>query len=573
MAPTSAAAFLPWTRGYLHPFWDGSRFWYGVGEKPRTIVELAMCRLSAELRSHEGWWKDRLDTRIQEEWCRLHVGRVRTVETPSGPKDIALNIEQVKYVIDELAGYSALRDEDNNCQVSCFERVWESNTLLTTEFLSLLDTQLRLIRNINIAKITDSITFDLIDPYAFPLRYNHTLVYSARGQLHHASPPTRPTVDGYTLSTRFADLPTSFSISAADDNLAAHALAYINNVDPSFTALYSHIETVLAQSIPLFEHVLTDLHRDNPLPQRIKGSCKYTEWDEPEEPEHSDDEDGWATYEREMRTWALQRPIAIPDIPATGYPGGLEERRTVVSLRGTTVKVLVKVSDIRLTPERPHFPGTPWQVAGMRNEHVVACAFHCVSSDNITPLNIAFRMPISSPFKFTSGDEGATARTWGLRHGSPGIQSLGQVPLSLGRSVASPNVYQHALQSAGLIDPEKEGSVTIMSLFLVDPDISNIDGNAHRIDANDDFEILTTSNVPPQQKAWIYRALEECLDVRIPHEVVERIMDFVGESLMTDEEACTVANVMKTEREWFRISHARYWFNLPFDVWTGEQHF
>ncbi|THH33338.1 hypothetical protein EUX98_g822 [Antrodiella citrinella] len=526
-----------------------------------------MCSLSAELRSREGWWSDRLDEVVREGWITLHAGRTRTVETPCGFTDVTLSIEQVTYVIDELEGYSKLRDEDHECQVSCFERIWESTALFTTEFLSSLDTELQVVRDADTAT-SDGTVFDIVDPYTYPVRYNNTLVRAPDGQLHFAVPPVEPPVDGYTVSTHFASLPTSFSISHADGVLTAHSLAYINGIDPSLSALYSYIEHALAKTIPLFEHVLTDLHRDNPLPQRIRGSCKYTVWDEPEEPEHSDDEDGWAKYGREMRTWALQRPIAIPDIPDTGYPGGLEKRRTVVSLRGSTIKVIVKVTDIRLTPEKPQFLAEPWQVAGMRNEHVVACAFHCIACDNIAPPALAFRMPICSPFKFTSGDEGATARTWGLRHGSPGIQSLGQVPLTLGRSVVLPNIYQHALQPTTLIDQEKEGSMTILSFLLVDPDLSNIDGTGTH--GADEFEILTTSTVPPQQKAWIRRAVEESLDVRIPNEIVERIMDHV-EGLLTEKEALKVTKEMKVQRKWFRISHARFWFNLPFDVWTGEQ--
>lgn len=172
-------------------------------------------------------------------------------------------------------------------------------------------------------------------------------------------------------------------------------------------------------------------------------------------------------------------------------------------------------------------------------------------------------MPICSPRKFTAGDEGATARTWGLRHGSPSIQSLGQVELNAGRSVAFPNIYQHALQPFSLIDPENEGRVTLLCFSLADPALSADD------EVDEVSEILTTSSVPPQQKAWVKQALEESLDVRIPHEVVERILDFV-EGVMTDEEAAQVAAQMKQDREWFRISHARYWFNLPFDVWFGE---
>ena len=112
--------------------------------------------------------------------------------------------------------------------------------------------------------------------------------------------------------------------------------------------IYVSIESIIASSIPLFENVLTDLHRTNPLRQRIRGSCKYTEWDEPESPEYSDDENGWARYERELRQWTLYRPLVIPDIPKNGYVGGIERRNYVVSLRGRTVNIVVKITDMHL---------------------------------------------------------------------------------------------------------------------------------------------------------------------------------------------------------------------------------
>jgi hypothetical protein len=100
--------------------------------------------------------------------------------------------------------------------------------------------------------------------------------------------------------------------------------------------------------VPLFSHVLTDLHRNNPHPRRIQGHCRYIEWDEPEPPEHSDDEDGWSAYERDVRHWVMHRPIEIPDVPTNGYPGGLESRKYAVDLHGRTLQVVVHVSEIRL---------------------------------------------------------------------------------------------------------------------------------------------------------------------------------------------------------------------------------
>ncbi|TCD65441.1 hypothetical protein EIP91_002697 [Steccherinum ochraceum] len=564
---------------------------WGETENGEWLTELAMCGLSAEIRSSRTWSTDYLDNEVRDEWIRVHADHARTVETPSGPINIVLDRKHVDYVIDELSGYAALRDHKNNCEVSSFERIWESSFTFSSEVMSSFDFELQSIRNAqSVTYPSQGAMFRIIDPYRYPIRYTQTVARVGE-EIHPVLPPVPPPVDGYTLSTRFACIPTPYSISPSGEPLSCRALSYINSVDPSNTSLCGHIETIVARSIPLFEHVLTDLHRDNPLHQRIRGSCRYTEWDEPEEPEHSDDEEGWANYEREMRTWTLQRPLSIPDLPDGGYPGGLEEKRTVVNLRGKTVKVLLQVTDIHLTPERPQFPGTPCHVAGMRNEHIVACAFHCISSvslivieikddsqissfqSNVHPLSLAFHMPICSPLKFTSGDEGATARTWGLRHGSPSIQSLGKVPFALGRSVAFPNVYQHAFLPTTLIDQEKEGRTSVVGLFLVDPEleVSAYGTHAGSLRAEGEgFEILTTSHVPPQQFAWIKCALEESLDVRIPNEILERIMHFTKDWLMSDEEADDVAKEMWQEREWFRISHDRYWFNLPFDVWSGE---
>lgn len=126
------------------------------------------------------------------------------------------------------------------------------------------------------------------------------------------------------------------------------AISYINNLHPRETVLYGFIEDLLERCLPLFGHVLTDLHRNNPLYQRIKGACRYTEWDEPEPPDHSDDEDGWSRYERDVRKWVMQRPIQLPDVPVNGYQGGLETRRHVVDLLGKTLQIVVHVYDIQL---------------------------------------------------------------------------------------------------------------------------------------------------------------------------------------------------------------------------------
>lgn len=184
----------------------------------------------------------------------------------------------------------------------------------------------------------------------YPLMFRRTYAFTDdnRHDLQVENVPMSPLGNLYAHSFRFSFIATPFRVSPPDSQLTTSALAYINNVDPSLTDLYVAIEDALASSVPLFERVLTDLHRTNPLRQRIPGSCRYTEWDEPDPPDDSEDEEGWFLYEREMRSWSLQRPLELPDIPKVGYRGGLETRRHVVSLRGRDIEVIVKVTEIHL---------------------------------------------------------------------------------------------------------------------------------------------------------------------------------------------------------------------------------
>lgn len=233
--------------------------------------------------------------------------------------------------------------------MSCFERIWESTSLLTAEQLQHLTDGFELLRHDYRLRYRGKRTsVDLVDPFMHGLVYGLTPAYGAHDTLHIEPPPLPLISDWYAQSPNFAFIPTSFKVSMTDKPLTVKAQSYINDIYPSVTGLYPPIESTLASTIPVFEYVLTDLHRTNPLRQRIRGSCRYTEWDEPDEPEHSDDEEGWMRYEREVRQWTLHRPLEIPDIPGDGYIGGLEKRNHYVSLRGRTVKVVVKVTDIHL---------------------------------------------------------------------------------------------------------------------------------------------------------------------------------------------------------------------------------
>lgn len=228
--------------------------------------------------------------------------------------------------------------------MSCFERIWESESLLDSPILGSLNEEFQNLWELQASACNrneDGVTTALIDPYLHCLVYHRTLV--SCGPPKAQSPP--PMTDNYTVSQRFSLLPTDVSVSQSG---AVQFLSYINNLHPRHTSLYQLLETTLTAFVPLFEHTLTDLHRNNPLTQRIPGPCRYTVWDEPDPPEFSDDEEGWSTYEHDMRDWIMNRPIHLPDVPDGGYPGGLERRKHTVNLRGRNLQIIVNLSETRL---------------------------------------------------------------------------------------------------------------------------------------------------------------------------------------------------------------------------------
>ncbi|KAJ3524294.1 hypothetical protein NM688_g8588 [Phlebia brevispora] len=512
-----------------------------------------MCQLSARIRSTQGWEK-LVDSGAKDMW-RCEAGEAITIRTSSGPFQVQLSFTQIEYALDELSSYSALYDETSHCQVSCFDRIWETTVAASPTLLSTLNKDLDYVRSQRKCTDANNITTDVVDPYLYPLVYGRTLIKNNPHCDLCLIPPPQVSEDVYGLSRNFAWIPTSFTVSPDALPLHVRACSYISGIDPALRDLYACVEELISNAIPLFEHVLTDLSRDNPLYQRIPYDHAYIgwEWEEPEEPEHSDDEKGWFNYEREMHHWISTRPIVHPDIPPGGCPGDLQVRRSQISLRGETVKVCTRIVDIDLKPGGPSYDGTPWHAAGMRNERIVAVAIQCLSTHNIAPLRVDFRMPVRCPSSLLPGGPEALSRICGLNLNAASHQYVGTSLVRLGQTVVFPNIYQHRLTETCLEDSDKEGSMRVAMFYLVDPKLSDESG------------VLSTSVIPPQEIAWMRKALEDSLDVRVPTEIIDIILDFT-EGLMNNNDALRYATLARDEREVFCSAHDRDWFSRSFEA-------
>ena len=174
--------------------------------------------------------------------------------------------------------------------------------------------------------------------------------------------------------------------------------------------------------------------------------------------------------------------------------------------------------------------------------------------ENVTPSALEFRMAVAYPRGFMAGDSGATLRTWGLNNGDGCTQYIGSVPLSQGLSIAFPNIYQSRMRPGlRLLDPTREGKVTIVAFLLVDPEIR---------------PILSTAVVPPQQESWVKEAVIDALKGRLPGELVEEVLEGL-EGYMTEDEAENYRGLFADTLARFTEASNRYHFCIPFDVWNS----
>jgi len=81
--------------------------------------------------------------------------------------------------------------------------------------------------------------------------------------------------------------------------------------------------------------------------------------------------------------------------------------------------------------------------------------------------------------------------------------------------------------------------------------------------------VVGTAEVAPQQREWVHRAVDEMIDIRMPGEVVEQIVDDV-DGVMDVCEAEGYARELREVRERFREANDASHFCIPFDIWSPQ---
>ncbi|CAG7943600.1 unnamed protein product [Penicillium salamii] len=317
-------------------------------------------------------------------------------------------------------------------------------------------------------------------------------------------------------SRRFQWLPCDVAVDER-----CHITSYINNLPPwDNRELYGIIEDVLSQTIPLWN--LTLAYVQNKWARIRCDEIEFLEGDYEVVGSHEDACTVILPEPGDFTPPEVEDPVDLQK-----FPQGLQ--------------VIVKMTNVELTPEMPSYKGEEWCLDGQLNEHICATAMYCYDSENVTEHKIAFRQR-SLPFEIQETTYPQYHYEWlepiyGFTDpwdDTPVTQDLGEVSTQEGRLITFPNTLQHSMSPFSLVDPSKPGHRKLLVFYLVDPHV----------------RIISSANVPPQRDTWWEEremVLERAL-AKLPVELRDMVRKQADDTIGLDEAKRHRLNLLKERK-------------------------
>ncbi|KAF3315583.1 hypothetical protein TWF173_003497 [Orbilia oligospora] len=410
--------------------------------------------------------------------------------------------------------------------------------------------------------------WSLVHPSFWPIIYGQTT--NSDGKI--IQPPSGPDPPAFTpglaqyhdpvilrkYSKRFCWLPSEFQISEEGKVKIA---SYINNLatEKQQELFYPILQKIFEGFVPLFNHVLADLREG-------KGEIRRVRWDSGYSPKSEDDQPETAKFRTEKKDssstvdWeTFSKDFELePFIPPSGGSGDVvrnprerlaemwtppqPEILESVKLEGRTVKAIIKMMHIVISPKKPWYTGEGWRVDGTKNERIVASGIYCYHQENITEFGLSFRRGFAKdPHKaavsiLDTGDD--TEGFFDIeKHDT--CQDIGNVELGENQGIAFPNIYHHRGWACCLRDESKSGYIKLLQFLLCDP--------------SEEFTVDTTRTVPAQQpeiREERINAFREACVGRLPMELIYEIEEHIPPSISRAEATEYYQKVREDGREW-----------------------
>ncbi|KAF8885777.1 hypothetical protein BD779DRAFT_658289 [Infundibulicybe gibba] len=516
-----------------------------------ALRELTMLRLMDQFSDKADWDENVFDETIVSKW------KAEALET-----GVDVTQKMVDWCIEELRYKAGIFQKTGAISIYTGDVV-KSDTILPTALRNALKTAATPLEDkFDMVKDwrpgSDRKILDLVDPSFFPLVYGRTQILTDGlttlrdfidqcGNGRVSATPDEETEFFHPwneFSCKFQWLPCEVNISQEHVRI----VSYINNLNPQkYRDLYQVIEQIISHAIPMWDMTLTPLKVEEYRYTRLTYSgCEYDLNPVPQvEDNYWDQQADWIWPSLELnrrRSGNNTQPDAgefqLPSMPMEMWDGYLDfrtrelSREHVVDLRRDFwrkgLQVIVKLTNIHLTPDKPEYEGGTWHIEGRLNEHICATALYCYDSVNVTKNCLAFRQRCTCP-EISGGIDEQHERDllnniFGVNPGEPAIQEIGSVEMREGRLITFPNIFQRRVQPFSLADPSKPGHCKVLALYLVDPHI----------------RIISTANIPCQRRDWWREKIVQGGPrrlVNLPLELQDSIFEQVGDFPIGMEEA------------------------------------
>ena len=496
---------------FKHPWWTA---FTDSGPEPRCLDEWLTVEISNSIREKPDWKTKYKNEEIVTKWKQ---------KIKEQCQDKTKYLDQIiDYVFKELQWYEDVEKDLNTFQIGCDYRIaYSDGAVNETLKKSFSIGAQKLVEsfgsNIDYHPGSHNQVIDLVHPSLYIVQYDKTPVLK-NGQLEivkygeqieHA----KPGVDQYGVSKRFQWIP---ALMTKNSNGKFEFGSYINNLHPiKYKSLYDSISDIFNAAVPGLNCVLTRYASQEfvriPVP---RGSDAYTdeyhkereELDaildrEAEETGNDYDWERMEEFEKDKLKYLCELIPAWEQAPVFDKPIDLSTFENL--------KVIVKLANIELTPENPSYAGGSWHVEGGINEDIIATVLYYYDVENITESRLSFRTGFDDP-NYEQGDDFYTETIFGIKDEEVMVREIGGIEAKEDRVVVFPNMFQHHVDPFELKDKTKPGHRKILCFFIVDPYNHNV---------------VSTDNVPPQQKEWWD---DSSLDYLFPGNLKQQMLDLKG---------------------------------------------
>ncbi|OAJ44634.1 hypothetical protein BDEG_27844 [Batrachochytrium dendrobatidis JEL423] len=236
------------------------------------------------------------------------------------------------------------------------------------------------------------------------------------------------------------------------------------------------------------------------------------------------------------------RPVYVPTL-LEHFESNYESAKPV-SLRGRNLQVIVKLTNIQLTPSKPKYDEGNWHNEGPINESIVATGLYYYDVENITTSKLDFRVAVDRFYQVAS--DMYWRDVYGIDQESPRNQYIGSLELPNGRCVVYPNRYQHKEQSFELADPTQPGHCKILTFFVVNPS----------------RRIVSTAHVAPQQPQWYNSSLDKA---HIPPELWNDITQYI-QGVQSPAKAKRYRDELASDRTQITRAYNKYIYEQKYNL-------